>query len=199
MRRTFQAVPVTDPHRVCPVIRSDNTDRLPERHLTYYLRSKRCRSALTGHENVPAHESLEARLASKMERNERFWVVAALMSIFHSGDRTGALSRRLSKCLGERPPIDKFPSWQDALGVHPELYFEVNLPSPPSYREYLREYLDEHTLDIPSVRAMAATPLLGLHLPHRSAEELMGVPARLGWLTWEDCNEVHPNSCRWLG
>jgi hypothetical protein len=24
------------------------------------------------------------------------------------------------------------------------------------------------------------------------------VPQRLGWLTWEDCNQLHPGACPWL-
>jgi hypothetical protein len=30
------------------------------------------------------------------------------------------------------------------------------------------------------------------------SEDWQSVSQRLGWLTWEDCNEVLPGSCRWL-
>jgi hypothetical protein len=47
--------------------------------------------------------------------------------------------------------------------------------------------------------------LLLKHLPHRSAPgELADIPARVGWLTYQDCNEILPASnahkalCSWL-
>ncbi len=35
-------------------------------------------------------------------------------------------------------------------------------------------------------------------LPHRTAEELAPIPNRLGWMTWEMCEQVLPGSCPWL-
>ena len=35
-------------------------------------------------------------------------------------------------------------------------------------------------------------------LPHRAGTDLAAVASRLGWLTWEDCNEVRPGACPWL-
>jgi hypothetical protein len=40
--------------------------------------------------------------------------------------------------------------------------------------------------------------LLQRHLLHRQLADLESVPKRLGWLTWEDCNRLHPGTCPWL-
>ena len=40
--------------------------------------------------------------------------------------------------------------------------------------------------------------MIAEHLPHREANSLSGVPARLGWLTFEECMEVCPGCCPWL-
>jgi hypothetical protein len=46
--------------------------------------------------------------------------------------------------------------------------------------------------------------LLSEHLPHRKHEELAGIPGRLGWLSYEDCNDILPADgerqvpCPWL-
>jgi hypothetical protein len=40
--------------------------------------------------------------------------------------------------------------------------------------------------------------LLQRHLPHRQLADLESVPKRLGWLTWEDCNRLHPGACPWF-
>jgi len=39
---------------------------------------------------------------------------------------------------------------------------------------------------------------LARDLPHRQRTEWKSVCERLGWITWEDCNEVLPGSCGWL-
>ena len=35
-------------------------------------------------------------------------------------------------------------------------------------------------------------------LPHRDEVDFAAVARRIGWLTFEDCNEIHPGSCPWL-
>src|SRR5439155_22645099 len=35
-------------------------------------------------------------------------------------------------------------------------------------------------------------------LPHRHGVGFKGIVGRLGWWSWEDCEEVLPGSCRWL-
>jgi hypothetical protein len=40
--------------------------------------------------------------------------------------------------------------------------------------------------------------VLERQLWHREASDLAGVPERLGWLTYEECNRIVANSCRWL-
>jgi hypothetical protein len=39
---------------------------------------------------------------------------------------------------------------------------------------------------------------LARDLPHRNREDWPEIARRLGWLTWEDCNEVLPGACKWL-
>ena len=70
-----------------------------------------------------------------MEKDERFWVAAALMSLYHAGGGAGraGLFARLLERAGLRPPPG-FPRWEDALAGDLDLFFEVNLPSPGRYR-----------------------------------------------------------------
>jgi hypothetical protein len=275
----------------------------PNRYLTYYVTSQRNRRAfLQSHADGVIGDSKATRLGQQMEKDERFWAVAALMGIFHhSSNRTAAFSELLTRCEGLQLPIGRFSTWEEALGEDQELYFEANLPSPPRYRQYLQEHPNERTLAIPNLRQAAKTrggrlegatkvdallispdtgfavlfeakvladmstgiefdvlrnqmvrnidvmldanerklpplnlrdpditcfvlltpalfrenresrlygllfdryksdlALLRKHLPHRNEADLATVPSRLGWLTWEDCNEVQPGSCPWL-
>jgi hypothetical protein len=51
-------------------------------------------------------------------------------------------------------PPSSFDGWAAALAGPLELFFEVNLPSPPSYRAWLRDHLDER-VPIPYLREKA--------------------------------------------
>lgn len=133
----------------------------PDRFLTYYLTSQRNRQEFNQSnlaEPAMRPDLRLVRLGQQMEKDERFWVVAALMAIYHNApDRTVAFSELLSRCEGLQLPIGRFATWEEALGKHQELYFEANLPSPPRYRHYLGEHPNERTLAIPSLREAART------------------------------------------
>jgi hypothetical protein len=257
----------------------------PDRHLTYYRESTK-------------------RTDRQMEKDERFWVMAALVGLFSSEDPVNAFATALRKCLSEAPPFSGFATWEETLGdvADLQLYFEVNLPSPKQYGATRVGRLDELMLPVPHLRAAAERARAGLegttkvdavliapetgcavlfeakvladtscsirfdpirnqiarnidvmleenahlayplnrrvpertcfvlltpelfcrepesrlygwlyqayknresdvlqrHLRHRNAADLANVPERLGWLTYEECNRIVPNTCRWL-
>ena len=240
-----------------------------------------------------------------MEKDERFWTAATLMSLFHAETRGDLLGRLLSRAFGESPPIEDISRWEDCLSDKPDLYFEVDLPSPKAYSTYLRDRLEERQF-IPYVLDAAKRPrspnrplegptqvdallineengfavifeakalsdiscditfdvmrnqiarnidvmlekhcgsrlkspitsrkpdktlfvlltprvfkknphsrlygwllndymkhpaCLARDIPHRTEPDWASVSRRLGWLTWEDCNEVLPGACPWL-
>ena len=110
----------------------------------------------------PTHPQI--RIGRQLEKDERFWTVTALMSLYHRPQGEGAQARAFADLLQLahlRPP-DDFADWASALGGNLKLYFEVNLPSPPGYGKWLASHLDERVL-IPYVREAAdkATRLEG--------------------------------------
>ena len=127
-----------------------------ERHLTYYRESLR---RLAEFETGPPPAAKDARAvvrrARQIEKDERFWVAAALMGVFHAGDRIARLAELLGRALGPAPPLDGLDSWEAALDGRLHLFFEVSLPSPPAYRAWLRDHLAERAM-IPYVREAAA-------------------------------------------
>jgi len=271
-----------------------------DRHLAYYRSS--LEDAATYAEQLAESTSptVTTGRGLQLQKDERFWVVSVLMSIFHGTDPIAELCGLLIRCFGPTPSFEGATSWQDALGPDPKLYFEVNLPSPVAYRKDLADHLDERVL-IPHLRTSASqkgtslegstkvdamlvsdtgfavlfeakvlsdvsttirydvlrnqlarnidvmleanerlspllkkrlpgetflalvTPevfkkhrssrlygwlmpryqdqkcqLLNEHLPHREDAELAAVSRRLGWISWEDINAVHPGACSWL-
>lgn len=124
-----------------------------ERHLAYYRSSL---SYALGERGVspgatPAQVKQVAGLALQIEKDERFWGAAALLSAFHADDRVAALSALLERCLGAAGVVG-FPTWAAALGGEQHLYFEANLPSPVSYRTWLEGNLDDHILTLSLLR-----------------------------------------------
>ena len=130
-----------------------------DRHLRYYRASveearKHGELIRGGDKPTPA----QTRLGRQMEKDERFWVAAALMSLYHADGGAGraGLFARLLERAGLRPPPG-FPRWEDALADDLDLFFQVNLPSPGRYRAWLRDHLDERTL-VPYLKRQAGTP-----------------------------------------
>jgi hypothetical protein len=274
----------------------------PHRHLDYYLASQIRRNELRqaiASGILPLDRGL-LTMGNQMEKDERFWVVAALLGLFHAPDRVAALSAALNKCFSGPPPFEDFDTWEALLGNHQDLFFEANLPSPVEYQRFASTHRELHMLNIPYLTKAAALPgrraegpthvdavlisdtgfavlfeakvlsdtsctttfdvtrnqiarnidvmldsnprlqeplksrdpdltcfalltpellrenrwsrlygwlydaytrdteLLVKHLPHRTVEELATVPLRLGWLTYEECNDIQADVCKWL-
>jgi len=78
-------------------------------------------------------------MACQIEKDERFWVVTCLMKYFYGADRADRLGALMRKCFGDVPPLTGVASWDACLGGGLYLLFEVNLPSPSSYKRWLRD------------------------------------------------------------
>ena len=130
-----------------------------DRHLTYYRASAdeaREYDQLIRRGDKPTRA--QTRLGRQMEKDERFWLATALMSLYHADGGSGREERfaRLLERAGLRPPPG-FPRWEDTLAGALDLFFEVNLPSPARYRAWLRDHLGERT-PIPYLKEQAKGP-----------------------------------------
>jgi hypothetical protein len=281
-------------------------DQATEEHIAYYEASaKRYEQFVKQFPDRTGRSLGELRLPCQIEKDERFWLTATLLTLYHRTDRDSLFSNLLERSFhGSKPDIPSFRNWQDALAGRLHLFFEVGMSSPKTYRSWLsnniarrqpipyirhaaqrqpgvfRENLEGFTkldalllnetngfsvlfeakvlsdvsctvaydptrnqiarnidvmLEKPSaVGLMLAkrdprlslfvllTPrlfqtrwqsrlygwlmqdyrrnetALARDLPHRSDEELSGVSRRIGWLSWEDCQEICPQACQWL-
>jgi hypothetical protein len=128
-----------------------------EKHLDYFRKSIAANTA-------PIDPSLPVELKKKavslqrqIEKDERFWVVGALLPVARNADPVGAWTRILRRCFGDVPPVPRFRSWEEALGTDRRLYFEAPLPSPVPYRTHLKATLDTAVIT-PSLRQAACAP-----------------------------------------
>lgn len=139
-------------------------DPPPDQRLNYYRQSVAWAAAYI-HSLSPGAAAGDkgcTPLGHQIEKDERFWIAAALLTVFHSDNRLNALIHVLTDCLGEVPPVDGLDSWQDALGEVGELklFFEVNMPAPPSYKSWLSTCYESRVFT-PHLRAQAAShPIL---------------------------------------
>ena len=109
-------------------------------HIAYYRRS-------VGYYNEysPKNENRKGEPISKMkvpcqiEKDERFWIAACLMTVFHSKNRTREFVRLFEQAYGNDPPIKGITSWEDCFNGELHLFFEPNLPSPKPYSQWLSE------------------------------------------------------------
>ena len=114
--------------RFAPVLSAGHRDR----HLSYYLASINQREEydeLVGGGITPT--PAQTRLGRQMEKDERFWVATALMTLYYADEgsaRAQAFGGLLERA-GLRPPSG-FPRWSEALAGPLDLFFEVNLPIP---------------------------------------------------------------------
>jgi len=277
-----------------------------DRQLQYYLASaKRYRRYQAEHPDRRGLPLSKSKHPCQIEKDERFWVVTCLMNYFDITDRTERLGALMSKCFGDVPPLTDVASWDECFGGRIHLFFEVNLPSPPTYKHWLGENFTQRqiipyvldagyrrgtdvvrkglegptqvdaillnadngsavlfeakvlsdisyqvsfdamrnqiarTIDVMLERnANLPEPLsrrrpehtlfamltpeifrqnpqsrlygwlldeyrsnpaaLARDLPHRQSVDWSEVARRIGWLTWEDCEQVLPESCPWL-
>jgi len=131
-----------------------------ENQLNYYIRSienyeQYKKETILG---KPLHE---IKGSCQIQKDERFWTVNTLMNIFYSSNRVNDLCLLFEKAFGKKVPTSiEIDSWRECFNNdNLELYFEVDLPSPPSYKNnlcslYEKGNIQEHQI-IPFIIASA--------------------------------------------
>ena len=134
----------------------------PERHLKYYLDSlQRLVDFEAAPDPAPGQYWSAVRYARQHEKDERFWLLAALLGVFYPEEgRVDRFSDLLSAALGSASVVG-VQNWRDCLEGRLELFFEVNLPAPSSYRDWLKDHVDERAV-IPHLREAAVAPRVRL-------------------------------------
>jgi len=77
------------------------------------------------------------RLPCQIEKDERFWIAACMMTIFYSQNRLEQYISLFKTAYGNGPPVEGINSWQKCFEGKLYLFFEANLPSPILYKEWL--------------------------------------------------------------
>lgn len=115
-----------------------------ERHLNYYKRSiQKFHTYLADNPEMKGKPLKEMKIPCQIEKDERFWIASCMMTIFYDERRHQMLQKLFTDAFGETPPLAGLRSWRECLDGDLELFFETTLPSPPSYKAWLRRNLNE--------------------------------------------------------
>jgi len=130
--------------------------------LNYYIRSiENYEKYKRKNNNILGKPLCEIKGPCQIQKDERFWTVNTLMNIYYSSNRFNELCKLFEKAFGEKVPLSiRINNWEDCFNTENlKLYFEVDLPSPTIYKEYLRSLykegkIQEHQI-IPFILASA--------------------------------------------
>ena len=136
--------------------------------LNYYQKSaNRYHKFMQTHHNTAGIPITEAKTSRQIEKDERFWTITTTKRVFDDPERDLMLGQLLKKAYGSTPPISGLCSWAECLDGELRLYFEVCLPSPQSYVNWLQSHLDRRQISpyvLDAAKRNNAVPLKGLHM-----------------------------------
>lgn len=113
-----------------------------EKHLESYIESVRRYKKFCERNADRSNLSLEEmKFPCQIEKDERFWTASCMMTIYYSENRNKELIQLFKKAYGETPPVEGLSSWEECLDGELKLFFETKLPSPKSYKAWLKENL----------------------------------------------------------
>lgn len=94
----------------------------------------------------------DAKLPCQIEKDERFWTVTSIKTIFDQG--SDCIKRLLDAVFQNTTLENNMPSWEHFLDGKLKLYFEACLPAPKSYRNWLKNNIT-HRQMIPYIKYAA--------------------------------------------
>lgn len=126
-----------------------------DQHFRHFKNSlQRYKEYLTKNPNRTQKPITKLRKPCQIEKDEKFWIAACLMTVFYSRKRTSQLVELLKRAHGKVPPVQNATSWGDCFKGKLHLFFEANLPSPAAYKEWLYKHQKERHI-IPYVHHSA--------------------------------------------
>ena len=125
------------------VKQSEESDDTEERHIEYYSKSIQEYNDYFNNKQVSKSKSfVEMRKPRQIEKDERFWTAACLMTIYHNErHRVKQFIQLLSQTYRNVFPLGELNTWEECFKGKLHLFFEPNLPSPKLYKSWLKDNL----------------------------------------------------------
>lgn len=107
-------------------------------HLKYYKESiKKYNDYLANNPDRLGKSIKEMEKTCQIEKDEKFWIAQCMMTIFHSQNKINEYVSLFEAAYGETPPIEGISDWEECFKGKLNLFFEVRLPSPNSFNDWL--------------------------------------------------------------
>lgn len=124
--------------RFAKVGKTENCAPTADKHIEYYRKSVRnYEEYLIKNPDRKAKPISELKVPCQIEKDERFWIAACMMTMLDSQHRTQQFTDLFKHAYRSTPPIAKIDSWEECFEGPLDLFFEPNLPSPEPYKEWL--------------------------------------------------------------
>ena len=81
----------------------------------------------------------DVKYKCQIEKDETIWTASCFSTLCLRPSKKEDLKDLLIKAYGLKPPLKNFASWDDCLFPDFEVFFEVQVPSSPSYKEYVKK------------------------------------------------------------
>ncbi len=130
-------------------VKDDKGCNSGEKHLKYYNTSiKEYKKYLENISSYKEKDLKKIRSLRQIEKDERFWIASSMMTLFYNTNRIQEFTNLFTKAYGDKPPVENINSWEDCFSSSKpnenlHLFFEANLPSPSSYKEWLKKHIKE--------------------------------------------------------
>lgn len=113
-------------------------------HLNHYKNSiQRYNDYLAKNPNRHGKSIEEMKFLCQIEKDEKFWIAQCMMTIFYIRNRVNEYASIFTSAFGDKPPIESLNDWQECFDGKLNLFFEVEFPSPNSYKEWLAKNISE--------------------------------------------------------
>ena len=113
----------------------------PDGNVSYFIRSAEAACAFKGERVRGSLQDMRRPL--QIEKDEKFWTAATLMTIWRVRNRNEVITELLHRAFADREPLPLvgLTSWTECLDGDLHLCLEAVLPSPKGYSDWLSERL----------------------------------------------------------
>lgn len=116
-------------------------------HLNYYKESiKKYNDFLTDNPDRRGISIKKMKKPCQIEKDEKFWIAQCMMTLFYTQNRLNEYLSLFKVAYGNNPPIEGLSNWEECFKGELNLFFEVNLPSPNSFKDWLLSNLSSRQI-----------------------------------------------------
>lgn len=113
-----------------------------DEHLESYSKSAKAYTEFeSSRDSSKIYNIKEMKHSCQIEKDETIWTASCFTTMCLRSSKKDDLKNLLIKAFGETPPLKNLHTWDECLSPDYEVFFEIQIPSPRSYKEYVKNYV----------------------------------------------------------